>query len=319
MTEKENARRIIRFDRPERVVSAIPCHDISYFGVDHESFDGGGHHLPLGSRWKDIWGTEWRREHEGVMGFPRGNPLADPAALKHYTWPDPDEERLCQRVYDSAGAFDGSDKFLAGRHRDTLWEKAYMLCGMENMMTFFFTEPDFAREVLHRIMDFQLGMARHYLAAGVEFVHFGDDLGTQNGPLLGPRIVSEFLEPEYRRLFEVYWQNRVPVNFHSCGNIESVADTFMELGVSVLNPVQATANDLFALREKTRGRMALLGGVSTRIIMEGPVSRIHEEVRRRIAQLGKNGGYFCAPDQGLPFPEAHRRAFEEAVAEFGRY
>jgi hypothetical protein len=38
-----------------------------------------------------------------------------------------------------------------------------MLVGMETMMVNFLTEPEFVREVLHHIMDFQLGIAAHYL------------------------------------------------------------------------------------------------------------------------------------------------------------
>ena len=53
-----------------------------------------------------------------------------------------------------------------------------MLVGMENMMEYFFTEPGYVREILHRIMDFQLAMARKYLSLGVEVVSLGDDLGT---------------------------------------------------------------------------------------------------------------------------------------------
>ena len=34
-----------------------------------------------------------------------------------------------------------------------------MLVGMEHMMEYFYDEPEFVREVLHRIMDFQLGVA----------------------------------------------------------------------------------------------------------------------------------------------------------------
>ena len=49
-------------------------------------------------------------------------------------------------------------------------------------------------------MDFQIGIAHHYIRLGVELVFLGDDLGMQQGPLLGPRIVRQFLEPEYRRL-----------------------------------------------------------------------------------------------------------------------
>jgi uroporphyrinogen decarboxylase len=316
---RENALRILRFDRPERVVSGLPTYALRYHGCDHDGFEGGGHDCPVGTRWTDIWGTAWHKEHAGVMGFPRGHPLADPAALATYRWPDPDDERLVAKVHRMAADFPGGDLFLSGVHRDTLWEKAYMLVGMEDLMVYFYTEPAFAREVLHRIMDFQLGIARHYLDAGVEYVHLGDDLGTQRGPLLGPRIVGEFLVPEYRRLFDLYRGRGVLVGFHSCGDVGSVIDVFLDLGVDVLDPVQATANDLEALRRRTQGRMALEGGVSSRTIYEGPPERIVAEVRRRLWQLGREGGYFCGPDQGLPFPQAHLDALHRAVEEHGRY
>lgn len=168
----------------------------------------------------------------------------------------------------------------------------------------------------HEGMDFDLPIARHYVKVGVEMVHMGDDLGTQSGPLLGPRILEEFLVPEYRRLFDFYKRCGVLVTFHSCGNIESVVETFMDLGVDVLNPVQATANDLDRVRKMTQGRMALQGAVSSALIMEGPPERIAAEVRKRIRQLGRGGGYFCGPDQGMPFPRAHIDALHDAVATY---
>jgi hypothetical protein len=53
--------------------------------------------------------------------------------------------------------------------------------------------------------------------------------------------------------------------------------------------------------------------------MEGPVQRIEESVRDTIAILGQDGGYFCGPDQHLPFPPEHRDALEKAVEDHGRY
>jgi uroporphyrinogen decarboxylase len=153
----------------------------------------------------------------------------------------------------------------------------------------------------------------------VEFAMLGDDLGTQLAPLIGPQMVEEFLVPEYERLFGLYRQRGVLIWFHSCGYIEPFLDLFMRLGVNVLNPVQATANDLDRLRARTAGRMALHGAVSSATVMEGPPERITREVRERLWQLGRTGGYFCAPDQGLPFPEAHVSALREAVERYGRY
>jgi uroporphyrinogen decarboxylase len=319
MNDRENALQIVHFGQPERVVSSLPAYTLAYLGVNHQGFAGGGHDSPVGERWMDIWGTLWRKELAGVMGFPRGYPLADVAALKYYAWPDPQDERICAEIYQNAQDFPGGDLFLAGSHRDTLWEKSYMLVGMENMMVYFFEEPGFVREVLHRIMDFQLGIARHYLHLGVELVFLSDDLGTQNGPLLSPWIVNEFFLPEYERLCQLYKQQHVLVEFHSCGHIQPFLEMFMHLGVDILNPVQATANDLDQVRAVTQGRMALHGGISSAAIMDGPPHRIQAEVRRRMLQLGSRGGYFCDADQSLPFPEAHRLALREAVENFGKY
>ncbi|MGC9349970.1 MAG: hypothetical protein ACP5JG_17660, partial [Anaerolineae bacterium] len=130
MNARENALRILRFDEPERVVPRPPAHNVAFFGANHEGYDGGGHHLPVGSRWRDIWGVEWHREHRGVMGFPRGHPLAElPDALGTMTWPDHDDPRICGRIYEQAEGWNREQTFLVGSHRDTLWEKSYMLVG----------------------------------------------------------------------------------------------------------------------------------------------------------------------------------------------
>ena len=316
---RENALRIIRFDKPQRIVGGVPAYGLCYHGCNHEGYDGGGHDCPVGSRWRDIWQAEWHKEHEGVMGFPRGHPLAEIENLRRYEWPDPNDERICGPVHKKAKEFPGGDLFLTGSHRETLWEKAFVLVGMENLMVYFHTEPGFARDVLHRVMDFQLGIAAHYLKAGIEIAGFSDDMGTQRGPLLGPRIMTEFLVPEYKRLFELYKKHGVLINFHSCGCIEQVLPVFMELGVDILNPVQATANNLDKVRALTQGKMALQGGVSTATIIAGPPETIEREVRQRLWQLGRNGGYFCGPDQGMPWPKAHIEAVHEAVEKYGRY
>ena len=194
-----------------------------------------------------------------------------------------------------------------------------MLVGMENMLCYFLSEPEAVRELFHRIMDFQLGIARHYLAVGVEMVQLGDDLGTQSRLLLSPRLVHEFLVPEYRRLCNLYQEQGVLINFHSCGHITPLLETFIELGISILNPIQASANNLAEVRRITQGRMALQGGVCSATLVNGPVEAICSEVIERMWQLGRQGGYFCCPDQSMPWPEAHYRALEKTVEERGWY
>jgi uroporphyrinogen decarboxylase len=168
-------------------------------------------------------------------------------------------------------------------------------------------------------MDFQLGIAEHYLSTGVEMVLLGDDLGSQIAPLLSPRIIEEFFVPEYERLFSLYRSRGTLIQFHSCGNIEPLLEVFLRLGVNILNPVQATANNLKEIRSATMRRMALQGGVSSATIMAGPADRIRSEAIQRMWELGREGGYFCQQDQGLPFPEEHLRILHDTVRDYGRY
>lgn len=320
MNAKENAYHIIRYGTPERVLTAPPAHHVAYLGANHEGYQGGGHHVPVGTQWTDVWGTVWHRELEGVMGFPQYHPLHNlQKDLKSYSWPDPDDERICGRIYKQAETWDRTNSVLAGSHRETLWEKSYMLVGMETLMCAFYTEPQAVRELFHLVMDFQLSIADHYLAVGVEMVNLSDDLGTQHGLLLSPDILDSFLLPEYKRIFEFYKKHKVIINFHSCGCIQPLLKLFMELGVNILNPIQASANDLDALRSATQGKMALMGGVSSATIVHGPPEAIRAEVAQRLCQLGKNGGYFCGPDQGMPWPEAHIEALHDAVEAMVHY
>lgn len=79
-----------------------------------------------------------------------------------------------------------------------------MLVGMENMMTYFHTEPEYAKEILNRIMDVQLGIAQHYIKPGIEIVFYAEDLGAQSSLLHGPDLIRDFLMPEYRQIFDLY-------------------------------------------------------------------------------------------------------------------
>lgn len=194
-----------------------------------------------------------------------------------------------------------------------------MLAGMENMMEWFYTEPEKAKDILHHIMDFQLGIAKHYLQCGIELADFGDDLGTQHSLLLSPAIIREFLVPEYQRLISLYKSRGVLINFHSCGHIEPLLDLFIELGVDILNPIQATANDLSTVREKTRGRMALMGGVSSALLMMASPEEIQAETIRVMELLGRDGGYLCCADQYMPFPPENLEALYRTVEQYGKY
>ena len=319
MTELQNFQEVIRFGKPAYVPSGIPDYSIKYHGADHEDFEGHGHHSPVGTEWTDIWGTVWHKDLDGVMGFPKRFPLADLEKLDEFTFVDPDDAKYNYLITDMMKGYDPATKLLGASHRDTLWERAYMLVGMENMMEYFFTEPDLVKRLFQKIIDFHLKLAEHYIAQGVQIVHMSDDHGMQNALILGERILNEFFVPEYARLMRFYKERGVLINFHSCGHIEPILETFMSIGVDILNPLQGAANDVERVRKITQGRMTLMGGVNSEILMENDHDAIRQLVKTRINQLGREGGYVCTPDQGMPYAPEAIEVMREAIATYGRY
>lgn len=319
MTDRENLIKLIRFDHPERVMSYIPEYSMYYKGCHHDDFEGRGHHSPVGTVWNDIWGTEWHKDLPDVMGFPRKFPLEELENLDSYSAPDIDDPKYSGQVYTQRKDFKGGDVFLTGSHRDTLWERAYMLVGMENMMVYFYTEPQLVKKLLHKIMDFQIKVAQHYVKNGVEVLYLGDDMGTQSSLLLGRQIIEEFLVPEYRRLMDFYKDKNVIIDFHSCGHVEEILDIFIDLGIDILNPIQASANNAETIIKKTQGKIALQGGISSNILLNGSKEDIQNEVKTKISIFGKDGGYICGPDQSMPYTKESIAIMNEAIDRWGRY
>jgi uroporphyrinogen decarboxylase len=137
---------------------------------------------------------------------------------------------------------------------------------------------------------------------------------------MSPAMFREFLLPEYRYCFENALAEGVIVNFHSCGCVHEIAGDLAGIGVTVLNPVQARANDLPRLKQVTAGRMALNGGIDTAVLAMGRPGDVREEVCRVMSVLKPGSGYVCGPDQGIPgIPPENTEAMWEEARSLGRY
>lgn len=318
MDEKTNFFRLVRREGPQFVPWRIPAAGLHYYGCNPQDSRPEG--ATIGSRWRDIWNVTWDWELEGVMPFPKDPPLAEPGSLSGYAWPDPHSEAVsgCLRAQFDA-IEDRESKVLTISHRSTLFERAWKLMGMDTLMVSMMIDRPRAEAVLDGLTEFALGIAEEYLAFDPDFVGLGDDLGAQRGPLVNPDLVRELLVPRYRRIVEHYRARKpdIVISLHSCGQVTDFLDDFIDLGIDILNPVQARANDLDELRRRTRGRMTLEGGVDTAVVAHGTPVEVRDLVRTRLEQLGRQGEYICHPDQAMPFPEENRRALREAVEEFG--
>ncbi len=185
------------------------------------------------------------------IGVVSGCVLGAPT-LKGYTFPDPADLRYFEGMSKAIGS--GRDGLRVFNIGFSLYERAWTLRGMENLMLDFIENPGFVRELMGAIADYNIAQIRTALEYDIDAVHFGDDWGQQCGLQMGPAFWREFICPQLKRMYGVVKDAGKFVSIHSCGDVDELFDDLIGIGLNCFNPFQPEVMDVEALLKKYRGR-----------------------------------------------------------------
>jgi len=243
-------------------------------------------------RFRDVFGVVWDRSIDKDIGNVEGCVLPEPT-LAGYEFPNPLNplffEDIPERISGYAACF---RVFKIGF---SLYERAWAMRGMENLMMDFLDHPDFVRELLRSIADYNIAQVTEALEYDIDAVYFGDDWGQQTGLQMGPRLWRRFILPELKRMYAVARDASKYVTIHSCGKVDELFDDLIGIGLNCFNPFQPEVMDVFDIMKRYKGRLAFHGGLSTQQTL--PYGSV-EDVKNETAGLlhaGRDGGYIFAP------------------------
>ncbi len=183
----------------------------------------------------------------------------------------------------------------------SVFQHPTFLRGIDNLLMDLAAAPELAHWLMDRFCDFYLAFFERMLSAAagrIDILRAADDLGTQRGLLVGPEMFRTFFKPRLKKLVDMTHSHGVKFMFHSCGAIRPLIDDLIEIGVDILDPLQAAAEgmDPQALKDAYGRRVCLHGGICTQhLLPRGTSDEVRAEVRRRIGILGAGGGYILAP------------------------
>jgi len=244
------------------------------------------------NRVQDVFGVVWDRSIDKDIGNVEGCVLPEPT-LAGYELPDPLDRRFFEDIPEKIERF--GDRFRVFQIGFSLYERAWTLRGLENLMIDFLDHPDFVHQLLHAVADYNIAQVGEALKYDIDAVYFGDDWGQQRGLQMGPRTWRRFIYPVLRRMYAVVRDAGKFVMIHSCGDVDELFDDLVAIGLDCFNPFQPEVMDVYALLPRYRGRLAFHGGMSTqRTLPFGTVADVRAETRR-LLELGRDGGYILAP------------------------
>jgi uroporphyrinogen decarboxylase len=280
---------------------------------------------------------EWGLTHRLVSGYYdlEGAPLAHDLTagkIEKFPWPDPYDPARVAGLKEEVEALYNQTPYALVAHRPVygnLWEMVRLLVGMENALLMTVAETVLFDRLVGKLAEVLDGFYDAFLSVVgpyVQIVEIADDYGTNVGPMFNPAVYRKYLMPRYRKTIDLIRKKapKAKVLLHCDGAIRKFLPDLIETGFEVLNPIEAhlPGMDPVGLKRDFGRDLTFQGGVDVKLVLtQGSVDDVRREVRLRIEQMGRGGGYILAPAHnfGNDIPLENILAFFEGGHALGQY
>jgi uroporphyrinogen decarboxylase len=269
----------------------------SQVGQVQLTLSGGPVHTDLdeaGALHRDEFGCVWDRR--GSLPHPVAYPLGEAedvaAALEAYHFPDPYRAGRFDQARSLADRYRG-ETFLFGKLGMALFERAWSIRGMTELLVDMAEQPGFVEGLLDRILyEWNLPIIDQQLALGVDGFYFADDWGTKTGLMFSPAMWRRFIKPRLAMMYQRCREAGVVVGQHSDGAVGELFPDLIEIGLQVFNPLSPSVMDPGVYKEKYGDRLAFYGGIDVEHTLPfGTPDDVRHEMRTRVEAMGRGGGY----------------------------
>lgn len=278
-----------------------------YYGVDDLDEVIGNHILQLGSdigffdnlgnnQYMDVFKVVWDRSIDKDIGDAKGFVLSEPT-LEGYEFPNPLDPRFFANIESEIAL--KPDMFRVFQIGFSLYERAWTMRGMTNLMTDFYLNPEFVHELMGRICDYNISQVDKALEYDIDAIYFGDDWGQQRELIMGYDLWREFIYPYLKRMYLHVRKAGKYVMIHSCGDVDELFDDLIDIGLNCFNPFQPEVMDIFEILPRYRGRLAFHGGLSMQKTLPFGTKEVVVYESNRLLELGKEGGYIFSPSHSV--------------------
>jgi len=268
----------------------------------------------------DEWGVYYRGAIEALSHPVRG-PIASREDLKGYRPPDPEAPWRLGVLPDLVERYKGR-KAIVVHHRAAFMWSAY-LTGLDNLLLYFATDPDFAHELMDLVLVANIAMVRRAIRAGAEIIFLGDDYAHNFAPMMSPAHFREFIFPRLRRMIDVIHEEGAMCVKHSDGCIWPILDMIVDAGTDAINPLEPVAGmDMTRAKAEYGERACLIGNIDCGdLLSHGTVEEVERSVRQCLADGAVGGGFILSSSNSIHSsvkPENYQ-AMVRAGSEFGEY
>jgi len=203
-----------------------------------------------------------------------------------------------------------------------MYENAWQIRGYQPFLMDMIDHPEWCETILDRLTETNLAIACAAARAGVDLIRTGDDVANQQRLMFAPDHWRRFMKARWAKVYAAARAIKpdLQIWYHSDGNIEAIIPELIEIGVTILNPVQPECLDPLTVKRRYGDRIVIDGAIGTQTTMPfGTATEVRDSIRERARTLGGDGAYIISPTHVLEpeVPLENIAAFIETAREFG--
>ena len=222
---------------------------------------------------------------------------------------------------------DNQQRYCLGYSWFALYERLWMLRGMENALADFYENPEGIRALMRAICDFHLAAIRAFGEIGLDGISISDDLGTQTTTMFSRQTFLDFYKPLYQEMFRAAHDYSMHTWMHCCGHVAPLLGDLIDAGLEVIHPIQhstypggTSANDPRQIAGNYGDRIAFWAGIDVQYLLpRGTTAEVRNGVRELVDIFdGSKGGLVIAAGNGI-MPETPFENIESFFDEAYKY
>lgn len=250
-------------------------------------------------RFRDEFGVVWNREKDKDIGV-IDNILIPDADNVSYKLPEIDYKLLEKNIGNHLRGV--TDEFVVFNIGFSMFERAWTLRGMENLLIDFIENPKFCESLLSDICEYNLKQIDFALKYDrIDGIMFGDDWGQQKGLIMGGNFWRKYIKPNVKRMYARAKAKGRFVLQHSCGDITEIFPDLIDIGLDVYQTFQPEIYDIADIKKTYGGSLTFWGGISTQhVLPHGTPQEVEAVAKRTIDVMYRSGGYIAAPTHAMP-------------------
>lgn len=178
------------------------------------------------------------------------------------------------------------------------FRRLWNLRGYENALMDYAADQEILEAVYDPLYELYTDLALRMTRADVDMIKIVGDIAMQDRVIMGPERWRQFDKPRMAGLIDACRQVRPDLDFffHSDGKLTNLVDDMIEIGITVLNPIQPECMDPMEVKRRWGDRITLHGCISIqRTLPFGSADDVRREVEELIRECGASGGLVLMP------------------------